>query len=141
MQGTVIVDWNHLTVAGQVHLSGPQQVLLSGASEIELRLLPISYALRLLGEVGAPPPQKLALEMNGVPLGENILSDLGWEVYRVLLPSGLQLGEVARLRMEISSMERPADFSRGKNNDQRLLGFALDYVRLIAEPDARMSGH
>lgn len=105
------------------------------ATGIELRMVPISYAIRRLADEPTPPLQTLQVSLNGDTLGEIALSDDSWRVYR--LPLLEPSGGLMWLRLETSYLHRPADFSQGRNSDPRMLGVALDHVRFLKEHIAR----
>lgn len=98
---------------------------------IELRVLPMSYALRVLGEVPVPEIQFLRVSLEGELLGDLMLSDQGWTTYRLALPSACEECR-GLLRLEASYLARPADFSRGLNSDTRELGIAVDYIHFVS---------
>ena len=98
---------------------------------IELRVLPMSYPLRVLGAVPVPEIQFLRVSLEGELLGDLMLSDQGWTTYRLALPSACDECR-GLLRLEASYLARPADFSRGLNSDTRELGIAVDYIHFIS---------
>jgi len=100
------------------------------SNAIELRVLPISYALRVLGEVTVPDIQSLRVSLDGRLVGDLMLIDQGWQVYRLPLSSPRSEGP-GLLRLEVSYQARPADFSHGRSADPRMLGVALDYVHFV----------
>lgn len=89
------------------------------ATQIELRLLSIAYAVRILGGVAEPETQVLSVALGETPLGMIELGDEGWETYRLPLPADRPVGPVL-LRLQTGYRARPG---------KRILGVALDYVR------------
>jgi hypothetical protein len=98
---------------------------------LELRLLPITYAQRRLGDNPHPEVQFLRVTLNGRLLGDLPLTADDWHTYRLSLPPS-RAGTAAFLKIEASHVARPVDFSGGKNRDDRRLGVAVDYVRFVS---------
>lgn len=103
------------------------------ATEVELRLLPISYAIRVLGGIGEPETQTVAVALDGHPLGTIRLSHDGWKTYRLPLPPGPSR-DTAVLSLQTGYRARPHAFTEGTSSDRRILGVALDYVRYCPCP-------
>jgi hypothetical protein len=57
-----------------------------GAEFLEMRLLPISYAMRILGSTPAPNLQFVRLSLDVRLLGDIPLSDTGWQTIQLALP-------------------------------------------------------
>jgi hypothetical protein len=120
----------------------------ANATELELRLLSISYAIRDLGEVSEPPTQAVEVRLGGVHLGTIELRHDGWQRYRLPLTprssageegsrgdgvrAAQSLGGVVTLRLETGYRARPSSFTRDVSADKRTLGVALDHVRYVA---------
>ena len=106
------------------------------ADAIEIRLLPISYATRILGGVPVPEIQFLRVSLNGQLLGDLALSDHGWGTYRLALPEGCE-GDPGLLKLESSYLASPAEFANGLSTDSRELGVAVDYLRFVPSESER----
>lgn len=118
-----------------------------GATELELRLLSVSYAMRALGKIAEAPVQVVEVSLAGTYLGSIELRHDGWQTYHLPLPpeSGAKrgtegraadlapqgFGNVVMLRLETRYRAQPSSFSDGASPDARMLGVALDSVRYI----------
>lgn len=98
---------------------------------IEIRLLPISYAIRILGGVPVPEIQFLRVSLNGQLIGDLALSDRDWGTYRLALPEGCE-EDFCLLKLESSYLASPAEFANGLSTDSRELGVAVDYLRFVS---------
>ena len=105
------------------------------AEALELRLMSIRHAMRVLGEAPPPAAQSLRVTLNGQFLGELRLEGRGWHTYRLELPDGCHEGP-GFLELEASYLASPAEFTNGLSRDSRNLGVAVDYVRFAPSGSA-----